>query len=60
VKRKKEKGKPDYFRADLIYTPKLKDWMSWKTLQRSSVMEGKAGNKTSDVEMIRQKRSLKI
>lgn len=49
------KGKRAYCKKDAVHTPKMKDWMSWKKLRRSSLVEGKAGNKTSEVEMISTK-----
>lgn len=52
VKRIREKGKTAYHKADLVYTSKMKDQMSWKRLERAYVMEGKVENKISEVEMI--------
>lgn len=52
VKRIREEGKTAYHKAALVYTSTMKDRMSWKRLQRAYVMEGKVGNKISEVEMI--------
>lgn len=52
MKRIGEKGKAAYCKSDPVYTPKMKDSMFWKRLQRAAALEGKAGNKTSEVESI--------